>query len=651
LWHASKIHLGPILRLMQSTQTQSSIGIGFFAIAALFFAIVAIWLTMVSNNNANLRQLDRGESQRQLVFAMRDAAHQRNLALFRMVALQDAFARDSEYLRFKESAGHFIIARQQLLKQFVDANTTKHWEKLKPLIQHSETLQNAIVEMIMEDNNASALALIQQEFIPTQRRVSRELSKMLNATREDIIAKLDAASAATHTHYKIILLLVLVATSVGYVIAKMVVRRNVEAHNVLQTKNQQVHALNAAMSKPHTTIEEQISSILKLGSEFLRLESVLLFKREFNLPATVLDRHPATPTLQTHSEQQLVDYLPNTIEDTEILLVTPSSPSKVPVSLSELLQIEGITTLIATKLKATSRTEHFVVFLQKKNIPLPSDANELIDLLSNKLTVLLEQQETLSYLQHARLAAETANKAKNVFLANITDTLRTPLNSIMNYSQELRGKLTQQQDIECNDDLDKILESGQQLNSLISNLLDMTQLESGSMTLEHQHLDIGLLLQDIKTELEPTISKTGSHFELQTLNELGTMHSDSSRIRQVLMTLLSFAGRLTQQDRISLTAWREPCPEDDWLYFEIKDNGNGISKKQLNHLFKMIITDSLDNEVAPVSAEIQLAISKKICELLGGDILVDSKPNHGTTFTVCLPCHAQQQAVVTSATA
>jgi signal transduction histidine kinase len=147
------------------------------------------------------------------------------------------------------------------------------------------------------------------------------------------------------------------------------------------------------------------------------------------------------------------------------------------------------------------------------------------------------------------------------------------------------------------------------------------------------------------------ITKSDNQFESQILNELGTMHSDAHRIRQVLVSLLSFADKLTQHGKISLTVWREPDPEDDWLYFEVKDTSNGISKKQLNHLFKLVIADTPDHDKTAISPEIQLAISKKICELLGGDILVDSTPRDGTTFTVCLPCHSQQQTGMASITA
>ncbi|WP_455209830.1 sensor histidine kinase [Kaarinaea lacus] len=633
---------------MQTTYTRSTISLGFFAIAALFFAIVAIWLVMVSNNNANLRQLDRGENQRQLVFAMRDAAHQRNLSLFRMAALQDAFARDSEYLRFKEAAGNFILARQQLLGQYLNKNTSEHWQNLKPLVRRSEKLQNAIVDLIMEDNNAAALSLIQQDFIPTQRRVSRQLSKMLDSARQDIADKLDTASNATQTHYQIILLLVLVATSIGYMIAKEVLRRNELAQNILRTKNQQIQALNDATSNPHSSIEAQIDKVLQLGCDYLSMESGLLIRNGQNTPATIINRHSQATISTGFDEEKLLAQLPELTNSPEIFATTASYVKESDLRLRHAMHETNISALVAVSVNTTSFIDYVAVFANSKNTALSDDTNELAPLLGNKLAALLDQQEILSQLSNARHAAETANKTKTVFLTNITDELQTPLHRIEYQYKTLQEKIQQRNHMEYADDLQVIQESSQQLSSLISNLLDITQLESGNMTVHRISVDIEPMLQNIEDILKPSFSSAENIFKIEILNDLGTIHSDSNRIQQVLVSLIGFANKLTHQGNISLIVWREPCPEDDWLYFEIKDTSNGISKKQLNHLFKMIISDSLDTDRAPVSPEIQLAISKRICELLGGDILVDSKPGHGTTFTVCIPCHSQQQQSITS---
>ena len=118
-----------------STRAQSNIVFGFCAIASLFFTIIAIWLVMVSNHNGNIQQIHISEAQRQLIFSMRDASYQRNLTLLRMATLQDAFARDAEYLQFKAAAVKFIIARRQLLETAINASTLDRWQRLRPDIQ------------------------------------------------------------------------------------------------------------------------------------------------------------------------------------------------------------------------------------------------------------------------------------------------------------------------------------------------------------------------------------------------------------------------------------------------------------------------------------------------------------------------------------
>ena len=635
---------------MQNSRAQSSIGIGFFGIAVLFLAIIAIWLAMVSHNNANIRRLNRGELQRQLIFTMRDVAQQRNLALFRMAALQDAFERDAEYLRFTDSAGHFIAARQQLLKKYFDNTTADYWHRLKPLIQRSEKLQNTIVGLVMEDKNAAALKLIQQEFIPIQRRVSLVLSDMLASAREDILKKLDKTGAATQSYYQIILLLVLVATSLGYAIAKIVLRRSDEAQNLLLDKNRQIRALNDATSGPHTSIEQQIRNLLQLGCEYLSMENGVIVRDEAGRITNTISRYPETEELPADHSREFWEILLTTVKSQGMLLATIAALPGEHAALRGAMHEQNIATIIATSLNTGQADTYTVVLSHSKNSRISADANELIELISNKLAVLLDQQETLSQLQNAKLAAEAASKNKSVFLANLTSTLRTPLRCIIGHSAILQDKTRQLENLEFIEELQLIYESSQQLDSLIANLSDMAQLETGSMELQRQPVELEALLHDIETVLEPMVNKSDNQFSSQILNELGVIHSDSVRIRQILLSLLCFSGKLTRRGQITLTVWREPGPDDDWLFFEVKDTGSGFSKKQINNLFKLTFANSPEPDKTIINPQFPLAISKNICQLLGGDILVDSKPDHGTMFTVCLPCHSQKQETRTAVT-
>jgi K+-sensing histidine kinase KdpD len=621
-----------------SNRAQTSIILGFFAIAALFFAIVAIWLIMVFNHNNNIQQINHSDSRRQLIFTMRDAAYQRNIALFRMAVLRDAFARDAEHLRFKAAAVKFIVARRQLLKSQLSDDIKSRWLRLKPGIQQSENLQNTIVDLISEDKNTAALNLIQSRFIPLQRTVSRELTKMLNIASDNIDGNLTTASATIKTQYQVILLLALIATSLGYLIARTVLRRSRNAETLLLNKNRQIHAFTSITADTSRPIEEQLNDVLQLGCRFLAVKCGILIRAEPNDSVTVLSRYCNSQLGDALFEQTTLHRLFAVTKHASNAILTTDTLASGDPTLAEILQRQHITTLItATVYGSVSAT---VVFMHDKNISPGNEVTDLSQLVSNKLAVLLDQQETLLQLQNTKDAAETASKNRNVFLNHIARKLQSPLSTIIGQGELLYDRMLRDHQSQYLNDLDKIDTSSRQLRVSISNLLDLTQLESGSMEFARQPFDVESLWRQTAEDLDTAISQNDNHIQLLSLNNLGTMVGDPSKTARVLTILLKFASNLTSQKKIFLTAWREHDPEDDWLYWEVKNSAAGICKKQVNQLFKLPTTDDLEKH--PFGSQIDLVIGKKLCEQLGGNILVDSKPGSGITFTVCLPCHARQ---------
>ena len=178
--------------------------------------------------------------------------------------------------------------------------------------------------------------------------------------------------------------------------------------------------------------------------------------------------------------------------------------------------------------------------------------------------------------------------------------------------------------------------------SLISNILDLTKIEVGKIELAMETYEIKSMLDEVEVSLKPLVDKNDNQLNLQVLNDLGSMYTDSTKLRQVLLNLLNNAAKFTHKGTITLTAWREPCPEDDWLYVEVKDSGIGMSKKQINNLFKVFSQASPNISKNYGGSGLGLAIGKKICELLGGDIVVESEPDKGSTFTICLPYRMHQ---------
>ena len=231
-----------------------------------------------------------------------------------------------------------------------------------------------------------------------------------------------------------------------------------------------------------------------------------------------------------------------------------------------------------------------------------------------------------------------ANQAKSTFLANMSHELRTPLNAIIGYS-ELLEEVADDMNIENEivPDLQKIHSSGKHLLAIINDILDLSKIEAGKMEFYNQDCDLEALVKEVVSTVQPIIDHNSNALEIQWKNKLGFMAVDITRLRQVLLNLLSNASKFTEGGQISLIVDRGIANENDWITLTIKDNGIGMSPDQLTGLFESFSQVHSQNIHKYGGTGLGLAISKRICEMMGGDIFVESKLGEGSTFSVRLP--------------
>ncbi|MCU0518339.1 MAG: PAS domain S-box protein [Oscillatoria sp. Prado101] len=266
----------------------------------------------------------------------------------------------------------------------------------------------------------------------------------------------------------------------------------------------------------------------------------------------------------------------------------------------------------------------------------------LLKMVAEMLANALERQRTEAQLQRAAGAAQAANRAKSLFLANMSHELRTPLNAIIGYSEILLEEAKDLGYPELAPDLDKIRAAGNHLLALINDILDISKIEAGRMSLYLESFDIFALVDSVVATIQPLVQKNGNTLEVDCDPALGTMHADMTKVRQVLFNLLSNAGKFTSKGRISLAVRREQgvlgsSVAGEMIIFTVSDTGIGIPAEQLQNIFQPFTQADTSITRLYGGTGLGLAISQRFCVMMGGEIAVTSEVGAGSTFTVRLP--------------
>ena len=239
-------------------------------------------------------------------------------------------------------------------------------------------------------------------------------------------------------------------------------------------------------------------------------------------------------------------------------------------------------------------------------------------------------------LREAKQVAEEASLAKSRFLANMSHELRTPLNAVIGYAEMLLEEAHERGLHGSIDELRKVQFAGKHLLGLISDILDLSKIEAGRMDIHLETFDIADMIETVIDTVRPLLARKGNRIVVECPASLGFVHADLTKIRQILLNLLSNAAKFTEQGVIRLTVERS-YGFAGRVQFTVSDTGIGMTAAQITQLFQAFSQADASTARRFGGTGLGLAITRAFTDILGGTVEVESEPGTGSCFTVRLP--------------
>ncbi|MAE80897.1 MAG: histidine kinase [Chloroflexi bacterium] len=257
--------------------------------------------------------------------------------------------------------------------------------------------------------------------------------------------------------------------------------------------------------------------------------------------------------------------------------------------------------------------------------------NILMEKLEESGKVMHKQKNEL---QIAMEKASSASQAKTDFLAKVSHELRTPLNAIIGYSEMLIEESEDDGLETYTDDLTKIHSSGEHLLTLINDILDISKIEAGKMDLYLEDFELEKFISQVISTAQPLVEKNRNKMIVELDDSIGNLRNDETKLRQVLLNLLSNAAKFTEEGVVKLKVSKAARAS---VKFELSDTGIGMTPKQLKNAFEEFMQAETSTSKKYGGTGLGLPISKKITEMMDGKIDIKSKVGEGTTFTITIP--------------
>jgi signal transduction histidine kinase/CheY-like chemotaxis protein len=313
---------------------------------------------------------------------------------------------------------------------------------------------------------------------------------------------------------------------------------------------------------------------------------------------------------------------------------------------SEARRLGGFRTILGVPMLRDGAALGVLALTRSEVRPFTDKQIELVSTFADQAAIAIENVRLFDEITDKSRQLAEASQHKSQFLANMSHELRTPLNAIIGVTEMLREDAEAlRQDVEP---LDRVLGAGRHLLALINDILDLSKIEAGRMELQLASFALAPLIANAVKTIEPLAAKNGNRVVVHCDAAIGTLHADQMRLRQALLNLMSNANKFTEHGTITIDARQVQEDGRDRVTIAVADTGIGMTEEQMGRLFQEFSQADASTTRKYGGTGLGLAISKRFCQMMGGDITVESALGRGSTFTISLPRIAQSDEALVS---
>ena len=624
---------------IRKNNSSSYIAYGFGLVLVLLIAIIVVWEYSDFVREKRVQLIENHQFEVNAINMLVHNAHLRAITLYKMTTLEDPFELDDAYLEFQKY-GENLMKQRDLLVTMNIADTEKAiWDEVKKLLNEGYESQYEVISLINEGEFRDASKAVAEKVTPIQDKLQKKLSEFSNITQ----LQLDNAKAEAKKldfTLNICIYILSLACVILAILTIIFTRKNTRTESDLASQVYKIRALYEVASQSHESLDDQIDATLKVGCQLFNVEIGKLCKinanQELNKMINVVLTNNFKTILQKNMEVPLERTF-CTIPYNEERIVLLHNIATSDYKTYPCYEFANLGTYIAAPVYVFGKkfgTINFSSFKAKIR-PYTEADHDLLYLIGKFVSVIIETQLSQEMIIDKK-AADEANEAKSRFLSNMSHELRTPLNAIIGYSELVLGD----DDISNSaviKDIRNINKAGYHLLNLVNNILDISKVESGKMVVERLRFKIGPLLDSVMDIALPLVTENNNKLRIQNNVDNGDMYTDRQKLKQILLNLLSNAGKFTANGQIAIICEKVFRSGHSWLSVTIKDSGSGMDDEAQRIVFDEYTQDKTNNIARHNGTGLGLSICKTFTVMLGGEISVTSKKEEGSEFRIIIP--------------